>query len=202
MYPNGLTLGFRKPESEDASLITTWYKDPVFIDFLYGSPLDSDLCRQNRFQNLLNQNAKDRPSDICLLATHLFTKEAIALLIFKDLNWKNRNAELNIAIGNPAYRHSFYGAEIYLLALCYAFFELNLHKVIGYAYENNSAAMKLSHFAGELNGVLNQHVYRRGVFKDVYVYSLLKEKFEIFLKVHQDQLLKKYFERGLLSEFV
>lgn len=202
MRLRGLLLGLRKPEETDIRVITKWLAEEAFIHFLYGSPMASKSDRKQQAEQFLQENAKDTTQNITLLAFNIYTQEPLALIFINQLNWKNRNAELNLAIGEADKRHLYYGSELYLLGLLYLFFELNLHKVLGYAYHGNTAALKLSQFAGQFNGILKQHVYKKGAFQDVWAYSLFKSSFIQFLKSHKHTLLKKYFDRGLLADWI
>lgn len=195
---NGLLLKIRKPEQQDIPIMTEWFNDPQFIDHLYGTPHQTNPDVIKRIHGILNQNAKDTTQNITLIAEK-FNNEPVGLLMFHNLNWKHRNVEMNNAIGSHTYRQLLYGADLYLLGLSYAFSELNLHKVYGYTYATNSSAYKLNHVAATLDGTLKNHVYRKGSYQDVVVFSILRRHFQEFLTTHQNGIVKKFVRTGMFS---
>ncbi len=202
MNIKGLLLVSRKPESHDVSMISEWLADDAFIQFLYGSPLDTLMERTNHVHSILNKNATDFSTDICLIAEDRYKKCPIGVIFLNNIHWVHRHCELNVAIGNAAYRKTMVGSELYLLGLMVCFFELNLSKVIGYAYESNDSANRLSQFGGKLDGVLKEHVYKNGAFMDVLSYAINKKQFLTFLNDQQHHLLKKHFKAGVFDWFL
>jgi RimJ/RimL family protein N-acetyltransferase len=201
MNYDGLILTLRKPEKEDMAVMTSWLGDELFLKNLYGSPIDS---YQNRFQTVhrfLNQNAKDFSNHITLIAVDKAKQMPIGLLMLNHINWKHRNAEMNAAIGDPKFRNAIYGGDLYLLGLLISFFELNLHKVFGYTYSSNEAALKLNNFGGKVNGILKKHVYRDGKFTDIITHSILKREFLSFLDSQKDKILRKHTKKGIFDVF-
>lgn len=201
MNYNGLILMLRKPEKEDMSVITTWLGDELFLKNLYGSPIDSYQNRFQRVHQFLNENAKDFSKNITLIAVDKIKQLPVGLLMFNHINWKHRNAEMNAAIGDPKFRNAIYGVDLYLLGLLISFFELNLHKIFGYTYTSNEAALKLNNFGGKVNGTLKKHVYRNGKFIDIVTHSILKKEFLSFIDEQKDKLLRKHTKRGVFDEF-
>ncbi|RAP31302.1 hypothetical protein DID76_03055 [Candidatus Marinamargulisbacteria bacterium SCGC AG-414-C22] len=202
MNYKGLLLSVRKPEQDDMSIITQWLSDELFLKNLYGSPIDS---YQNRFQKVntfLNQNAKDFSNNITLMAVDQNSKTPIGLLMLNHINWKHRNAEMNAAIGETKFRNAFYGGDLYLMGLLFSFFELNLHKIFGYTYSSNEAALKLNSFGGKVNGTLRKHVYKSGSFVDIVTHSILKKEFLNFIDEQKDKLLRKHIKKGVFDDFI
>jgi len=195
---NGLFLKLSKPEEADVSIIATWLKDESFVQNLYGMPYQSDSDVTQEAIRMLNQNAKDTASSITLIAK-TFKNEPIGLIMYQNLSWKHRNIEMNNAIGNPEQRSGFYGADLYLLGLIYAFSELNLHKVFGYTYEDNETAQKLNQSAAKISGILRKQIYRDGQFKDIVVFSILKKDFQDFLITNQHHRLRKFVQSGMFQ---
>ena len=199
--PNGRKIQLRKPEESDVVKLINWFQDPLFIKYLYGSQLQSmNELNQHAYQ-ILNQNAKDTSAGLTLLMESK-EQEAFGLIMFNHINWKDRNAELNIAIGEPQFRNSFNGIEAFILALIVGFCELNLHKIYGYVYHNNANSKHIVERAGVYEGTLRKHYYRDGEFVDLKVYSFFSAQFKDLLLNLKDNVLKKTFQQGYLNEYL
>lgn len=196
----GLFLKLQKPEESDVPIIANWLKDDGFVQNLYGLPYQSNTNVTKQALLMLNQNAKDTTSSYTLIAKTQ-TGEPIGLVMYQNLSWKHRNVEMNNAIGNPDQRSGFYGADLYLLGLIYAFNSLNLHKVFGYTYADNIAAKKLNQSAGKISGILKQHIFRDGQFKDILVFSIFKKDFQDYLVLNQHTKLRKFVQCGMFCGF-
>ena len=194
----GLFLNLRKPELKDMPTLVSWFRDPEFTENVFEIP-END-CESYVF-SLLNQNAKDTTRSLTLIAENP-RREPIGLILYQNLDWKNRNIEMNNAIGNFKNRHALYGADLYLLGLTYAFTVLNMHKVYGYTHDSNVSAKKLNQFAAKTCGVLSQHIFRKGVYLDVVVFSILKRDFVSFLESQDAGVIRKFIRSGMFVELI
>jgi len=201
MNYNGLLLTIRKPEEGDLETITQWLADPLFLSTFYGSPLDTYQTRLSQVKEFLNQNAKDFSSNVTLIAIDKKSDEPVGLIMFNNINWKHRHAEVSMVIGAEKFRGSYYGVDIHLMGLVYAFYELNLHKVFGYAYESKVEDLKLHDFGGKVNGVLRKHVYRNGKFLNLVAHSVTETEFKTFVGSQKKKLLKNHMKKGVLEVF-
>lgn len=194
----GLFINLRKPEEVDIPIIATWLKDQAFLSNLYGTPLQSEKAAAAETFSMLQQNAEDMTKTLTLLAAKT-DGEPVGFTSFNNINWKDGLAEFNIVIGNKSNRNFFYGPELGFLSLLYAFHELNLHKVFAYVYDHNQPAMKLTKFVGVDEGILRKHIYRDGHYVDLTISAVFAEDFERFIAEQRIGILRKYFQRGLLS---
>ena len=201
IIPNGRKIQLRKPEESDVDKLIHWLQDPLFIKYLYGSQLQSRHELNQHAYQILNQNAKDTNTELTLLMESK-KHEAFGLIMFKNINWKDRNAEYNVAIGVPQFRNSFNGIEANLLALIIGFYELNLHKIYGYVYHNNASQRHIIETAGHYEGTLRKHYYRDGAFVDLNVYSFFSAEFKDLLLSLKDTVLKKTFQQGYWNEYL
>lgn len=194
----GTLLSLRKPEVTDLPLMTAWLQEPDFSDYLFKVPENQ---HEATALSLLTQNAKDSSTQLTLLA-ETKANTAIGLLFYKNINWKHRHAELNTLIGDPKNRGLLYGAELYLLGLGYAFFILNLHKVFGYTYATNTAAVKLNRILATPSGVLKKHTYHRGTYVDTYIFSMTRNQFMTLIKNPSTSMMCKFIETGMFDRFI
>lgn len=197
MRRQGLWLTLQKPEKEDIPFMIDWLRDPVFIENLYGNQDEPISQTISNIHRILNENAKDLTINLTFIA-HRYDGIPIGMVMLNNVNWKNRLAEMNVAIGSIEHRNTIYGGELYLLGLLMAFHGLNLNKIYGYVYQSNSSSLRLSTFVGKQEGILRKHYYRNGNYLDVKIISLFREEFDQFLVNGKETLLRRYYASGLL----
>jgi len=198
MVLKGLFLQLRKPEIGDVPILAEWFQDPEFRQNLFEV---QDEKYEKKAFDLLNQNAKDSTQTLALIAENT-GREPIGLILYQNLNWRNRNVEMNNAIGHPDHRQHLYGPDLYLLGLAYAFTTLNLHKVFGYTYHTNASAKKLNNFAAKTSGVLPKHILQNGNYIDLVVFSVLKSEFVSFLRENRQGKIEKFLKTGIFEELM
>ncbi len=95
----------------------------------------------------------------------------------RNLDFKNRNAELAILIGEPENRGQGLGGEALSALLDYAFGELGLYRVYLRVLAYNEPAIRLYRrlgFRGE--GRLRAQVWQEGAWHDVLLFGLLRDE--------------------------
>ncbi|MEW6680507.1 MAG: GNAT family protein [bacterium] len=103
----------------------------------------------------------------------------IGYLSLWNIRWKDRNAYLELVIGEKEYWNKIYGANVYLLILEYAFNVLNLHKIYGEVVEYNKRHIRLIENGGaKKEGVLKEHIFKDGKYYDMYIYGFFKRDYE------------------------
>ena len=100
-------------------------------------------------------------------------------MVYTKVDWKNRNAELGIAIWKKDYWGKGYGADAIKTLLKYAFHELNLHKVYLRVYDFNKRAIRCYEKAGfKKEGILREVFWRNGKWHDTILMGILQSEFE------------------------
>ena len=95
-----------------------------------------------------------------------------------QIDWKNRNAQLGILIGEARYRSRGYGEDAVRALLRFAFHELNLHRVNLYHYAHNSRARVCYEKCGFRNeGMHRDALFLNGRYYDVAVMGILDREF-------------------------
>lgn len=194
----GLVLTLRKPEISDIPILTKWFQDPNFGQYLFEIAEGQHTATA---MSLLNQNAKDSSTQITMIAEN-DAKEPIGLLLYKNISWKHRNAEINTLIGDTKNRSGIYGPDLYLLGITYAFSGLNLHKVFGYTYATNKAAMTLTQNIAKTSGILYDHLKRDDTYINTTVFSILKKDFRVFLKDNNNPIFRKFIKTGVFERLL
>lgn len=91
-----------------------------------------------------------------------------------SINWKDRNAEFGIFIGEKDYWNKGYGTDATKTIVKFAFEEMNLARVYLRVYDDNPRAIRVYEKAGfEREGVLRKHIFRKGRYSDVIIMGIL-----------------------------
>ena len=94
-----------------------------------------------------------------------------------NIDYRNRKAELYIAIGDREYRGKNLGSKALQIALKYAFEELDLNRIYLFTHKENETAKKFYKKNGfTKEGLLRQHKYHKGELKDYFIYGMLKSE--------------------------
>ncbi len=92
----------------------------------------------------------------------------------------NRRCRLGITIGDKKEWGKGYAKEALSAVIHHCFEELNLNRIGAEVYEYNSRSIKLFEGLGfRREGVIRQSVFKKGEFRDEYVYGLLKEEWGV-----------------------
>jgi UDP-4-amino-4,6-dideoxy-N-acetyl-beta-L-altrosamine N-acetyltransferase len=171
----GHFVKLRAVERTDSPIIVRWRNDPAVMDhFFEYEPLS--LVQQERwFESFLTR----RDEKLFIIALPDGTPLGTVGLV--DIDWRNRRAEWGrFYIGDPAHRMGTFGAEAEFLIIQYVFVHLNLHKLYCKTFSFNTTVLSLhKRFGFVEEGVLREHIYRKGKYEDVTVMSLLAREFEL-----------------------
>jgi RimJ/RimL family protein N-acetyltransferase len=105
------------------------------------------------------------------------------IIQLNEIDYVSGVAACGILIGEKEARGKGTGIEAVRALLFYAFFVLNLRKVISYIAEVNKQAFRVQEKVGPVHneGCLRSHYYFNGKFVDLHIQSFFREDFE-FLK--------------------
>jgi RimJ/RimL family protein N-acetyltransferase len=96
---------------------------------------------------------------------------------FFAIDWRNRNAEFGIFIGEKEYWNQGYGSEAVQLLLKHGFDTLNLHRIYLRVFEDNKRAIRAYEKSGFIHeGRLRSAEFRDGKYIDMLFMSVLREE--------------------------
>lgn len=105
-------------------------------------------------------------------------EKPIGIMSLISIDYKNRNAELIIDIGEPDYWGKGYGQEALQILLQYAFHELNLHRLSLRVFDFNERAIRLYPRMGfKQEGVMKETLFRNGAWHDIIYMGLLQSEY-------------------------
>ncbi len=95
------------------------------------------------------------------------------------LDWRGRNAEFGIAIGEKAYWGNGYGTAATQLILEFGFGELNLHRIYLYVFDFNQRGIRTYEKVGfKHEAMMRDDIYREGQFHNTRLMGILKSEWE------------------------
>lgn len=173
----GKRTRLRGIEREDLPRFVEWLNDPeVLQGLLMATPL-SLVQEQGWFDALRSHPVEEHP-----LGIEISTAEGwhlIGNLSLMHLDWRSRQAEVGIFIGDKAYWNQGYGRDAMVLLLRHAFYNLGLNRVYLRVYETNPRAQHSYRKAGFVQeGLLRQAHFQNGKFIDVLQMSVLRSEWQ------------------------
>jgi diamine N-acetyltransferase len=172
----GEKVRLRPIERDDLPRFVEWFSDPEVRRHL-GVWLPFSLAQEERwFERHLEQLER---KELVLLAIEADEGVLIGSIGLHQIDWKNRHAELGIAIGEKAYWNRAYGTDAIRTLLKLAFREMNMHRVQLRVDADNARAIHCYEKAGfKKEGGLRDAVFREGRYVDQHVMSILQREFE------------------------
>jgi RimJ/RimL family protein N-acetyltransferase len=165
----------RALEIDDYLLINKWRNDPDVTKYLGGNVFFVSSERERKaIENKIFDDSKNIYLSICLLDTN----QLIGYSSINNLDLRNRKAEWGgTFIGDKEYIGGGYGKEASMLMLRFLFDQYPIHKCYGYCLEEHPISSKLFLSLGfSQDGVLRDEVFKNGEFKNVLMFSILKEE--------------------------
>lgn len=168
-------LRLRAAERSDLPMFVAWLNDPDVIQFLIMNTPLSLVQEEQWFESMQKQP----------LAEHVLVIErkvsdgweAIGNTSFMGIDWKDRQAEIGIFIGEKKCWNQGIGCETMRLMLKHGFEMLNLNRIWLKVYEHNIRGIRSYEKAGFVEeGRLRQAHYQDGRYYDVLIMSVLREE--------------------------
>lgn len=108
------------------------------------------------------------------------SKKHIGNITLHQIDWRNRNAEIGIFIGDKQSRGKGYATQAISLMAEHAFSKLNLRKLCTGMIEGNEASKKAFEKVGfKVEGALREHFHLNGKYLDCYRLGLLRSEFKV-----------------------
>lgn len=112
------------------------------------------------------------------------TERAIGICAFLNMDYKNRNVELSIVIGEKEFWGRGYGKEVMKLMMKIGFEEFNMHKLYLRVMSFNKKAIGMYEKLGfKKEGILKETIYRDGKYNDTIYFGMTRKDY-IFINEH------------------
>ena len=164
-------------EQEDLSFLMNLRWDASLTDYIIHDPISLNS------QHVWLENIRKKGD----LALSIFYKETsddskivlIGITGLYDFNYRHQRAVWKSLRILPEYQGRGIAFEASDLLINYGFNTLNLNKITSDSFENNNNIIKLLGKLGfKKEGVLKQHYFHQGEFKDAAIYSLLRKNYK------------------------
>ncbi|MFQ5891964.1 MAG: GNAT family N-acetyltransferase, partial [Candidatus Methanofastidiosia archaeon] len=164
----------RALEREDLDRCWRWINDREVTRYLRLVYPISKTQEEKWFEN---QMREDEHNKIFAIQTH--DGKHVGNCGLHNINWKDRNSELGIMIGERDFQNKGFGTDAIRTLLKLAFSEMNLHRVHLRVYDFNERAQRCYEKCGFVKeGVLREDFFGDGRFYDTIIMGILREKWE------------------------
>ena len=160
----------------DATTLATWQQDNAFLRLLDALPAYPKT--ETQLQAWID-SIPAQTRDYTFAIRRLDNKTLVGWVELDGIMWQHRVTGISIAIGDMVERGKGYGGEAMRLAIDFAFYELNLHRIQLTVFAYNTNAIKLYERLGfKKEGVYREHVERDGKRYDMFLYGLLRHEWQ------------------------
>lgn len=164
----------RKMTAQDAEVYHKWRND---IDVMQTTAPLLDVYTIEETEKFVNQIISGSSSKSYIIVEKQ-SKKPIGVTSLIKIDYKNRNAECIIDIGEKDAWGKGYGAEAMKLLLDYGFMELNLHRIYLRVFSFNSRAIKLYEKVGfKQEGISREAIFRNGAWHDIIHMAVLQSEY-------------------------
>jgi len=170
----GKLVNLRAVEKKDLEEIMKWVNDREITKYLVAFLYPVSRVEEEKFlERAMSHNDTEKTLVI-------ETKEGIYIgqIGLHKIDWKNRNAELGIVIGNKEYWGKGYGTDAIEVLLNHAFNQMNLFKVYLRVFEYNKRGIRCYEKCGfKEEGRLRKNHFYNGEYYDEIIMGILKNEF-------------------------
>jgi len=162
----------RELRKGDNELFLPWVNDPKIAQFIVLDPPITWLFEEK----WLNDIALDRNKVIFVIEVVENGKNIpIGNCGFHKIEWKDRDAEIGMMIGEKNCQSRGYGTQALKMIIEYGFDTLNLHRISASAYALNERSIRMQLKAGlKIEGISRQAVFKNGCYHDKVILGILK----------------------------
>jgi RimJ/RimL family protein N-acetyltransferase len=173
----GEHIRLRPVEREDLAKFVAWLNDPEVRQGLALYLAISNAEEERWFEDTLKDPRDERP-----LAIEVEDEEGWKLIGscgYDKIDWRNRNSEVGIMIGDKTCWNRGYGTQAMRLLLRHGFNTLNLERISLRVFEDNPRAIRAYEKAGFVHeGRMRHAEFRDGRYLDVLFMSVLRPEWQ------------------------
>jgi RimJ/RimL family protein N-acetyltransferase len=109
--------------------------------------------------------------------------QKIGYTSISNIDYRNKSAFWSGIKLIPSYTGKGYGFQVMLKILSYCFLELNMERVTAQSLEQHITANKYLTKGGFVSeGLMRHFLYKEGEYKNVYLWSILREEYDVMKK--------------------
>lgn len=202
MFDNarGIYCTLRRPNVNDVKTMVRWLEDPYLATTVFDQGSFEGGNAKKQVHEWIQANSNVYGSDSLTLITEAIKEnEPIGMVIFSNIDWRSRTAELRYLIGEEKYRSNLYGPETVLLSLQHAFNTLNFHKLYGNVSDSNRDSLEIVKFGGRTEGKLEGYLQDDETSHDYWLFGLFADDFRKFIEENREGMLRRHIRAGLIA---
>jgi diamine N-acetyltransferase len=169
-------IRFRGAERGDIPLFARWMNDPEVIANLVMYYPMSLANEEAWFERMIQ-----RPQDEQIFVIEICPKDEwipIGTCGYHEIDWRSRNTEVGISIGEKEWWNKGYGSEVMELLVKYGFETLNMHRVWLRVFERNKRAIRSYEKVGFIHeGQMRESDYKDGGYHNILIMSILRQEY-------------------------
>ena len=168
-------IKLRKMTKEDAELYNKWRND---MEVMHSTNPSLDIYTIDSTNEFVEHVILGSSTAKSYIIVEKADEIVIGIISLINIDYKNRNAECIIDIGEKEYWGKGYGSESLKLLLDYVFYEMNLHRVSFKVFSFNDRAINLYNKIGfHKEGNSRQSLFRNGKWHDIIHMGILKNEY-------------------------
>lgn len=165
----------RKMTKEDTELYHKWRND---VEVMHSTNPSLDVYPMEETKDFVDHVILGTHAGKSYIMVEKGKESPIGIVALINIDYKNRNAECIIDIGEKEYWGKGYGSEGLKLLLDYAFYEMNLHRVYLKVFSFNDKAISLYNKIGFIQeGSSRQSLFRDGTWYDIIHMGILQNEY-------------------------
>ena len=174
MLIKGKLVTLRAIEREDLAELQKWGNDPELCDMLGSWHFPTNMNDTNKwFESLHTKSLHQR------FAITTAEHGIIGTANIIDINWKDRNAQHGLLIGNSDHRGKGYAIDTIMTIMKYSFEELGMNRLDTTIIEYNKPSYNLyvDKCDWKEEGVQKNWYFRKNRYWDRFVMGITKEQY-------------------------
>lgn len=177
----GKKVILRAVEPSDVELIIEMFNDSEIENMVVGWSFPLSKYAQEKW---LENNYNDPNNHRFVIETA--EDGAVGIATLTDIDWKNRKANHGMKIANIKNKGKGIGTDTVMAIMRYAFDELQLHRLDGGWFKENTASAGLYKKCGwKEEGIRKEYIYKRGAYRDLVEVGILSTEYYELVEKNQ-----------------
>ncbi|MFP4343398.1 MAG: GNAT family N-acetyltransferase [Anaerolineales bacterium] len=178
MYYYGRQVRLRPPERADLPLFVRWLSNPELRNYVILRYI-SEALEERWFEGLVEESGGGAPARLHFVIETLEDERPIGVISLEGINWRDREAEVGIIIGEPDFWGQGYGSDAMRTILGVGFRWFNLHRIFLWVIAGNARALRSYEKCGfKHEGRKREAMFIAGEYRDLLLMGMLAREFE------------------------
>jgi len=159
----------RALELEDLDRIHKWHNDQEMYRIMGGH---FRFVSKTATEEWLRKKVQYQTDELNLAICIKETSQHIGNIYLRNIDWMDRQAEMQIWIGEPEMRAKGYGTEAHQLLQEYAVKDLGMRRLYAYIQKGNTSQKLAEKMGLTLEGTMRNYAFVNGAWRDFYILAI------------------------------